>query len=61
MMESSEETDHINNELAAVDVKLRFRRFNEVNEQLKEEVLRSEEQISTLERELKLTQTALYV
>lgn len=57
-MESSEEADH---DLASVDVKVRIRRFNEENEQLKEELGRYEETISTLEREIKVARTALYV
>lgn len=61
MMESSEETDHMNDDISGIDLKVRIRRFNAENASLRDDLSRAEDTISTLEREIKSTKSALYV
>lgn len=61
MMESSEETDHANEDYAGIDLEVRIRRFHEETVSLRDDLTRAEDTISTLERDIKSTQKALYV
>ncbi|XP_023318263.1 uncharacterized protein LOC106651216 isoform X3 [Trichogramma pretiosum] len=59
MLESSEENNPLHDDISGIDLEIRIRRYNEETASLKEDLLRAEETITTLERELKLTQKAL--
>jgi septal ring factor EnvC (AmiA/AmiB activator) len=59
-VESSEETDNINN-VDGVDLKLRITRINKETSTLTDEVLRLEEINDSLEHQIKLIQKKLYV
>ena len=61
MLESSDDIDHSNEDVADVELKVRIRRYTEETASLKDELLRAEEAISTLERDIKLTAKNLYV
>lgn len=59
-MESSEDTDHPNGEIAGIDLEVRIRRYNEETTNLREDLIKAEETVLNLERELIVTKTALY-
>ena len=55
-MESSEEISQNDGGIASIDLNVRYRKFNEENNYLKQDLMRCEETISGLERELSNSQ-----
>ena len=60
MLDSSEDTDCLK-DIALTDLEAKIRRYTEETANLKDELLRAEDTIATLERDLKLAQKTLYV
>ncbi|XP_032453948.1 uncharacterized protein LOC100680082 isoform X14 [Nasonia vitripennis] len=59
MMESSEDADHMNDDISGIDLKVRIRRYNAETVSLRDDLSRAEDTISALEREIKSTKSAL--
>ncbi|XP_058789433.1 uncharacterized protein LOC131663213 isoform X3 [Phymastichus coffea] len=57
--DSSDETHHPNGDIGVVDLEVRIRRYNEETASLRDELVKAEETVFNLERELKITKTAL--